>query len=78
MKTGVLVVLGSIWLSGCFQYQTQTAGGSGGIPIRSKVVFEKVEPNILVAHDRSTCETTKQRWEKAKVGRSILCAWSGR
>lgn len=66
-------LVGLVLLMGCF-----------AIPLRhdprapalgSKVVVEKKEPNILVAADRTWCETSKKKFESARVGEAAWCVW---
>lgn len=54
----------------------QAVGESVGIPLESKIIFAKSEPNVLIADDSSTCTVTTAQWEDAEVGRRHLCAWS--
>jgi hypothetical protein len=51
-------------------------GESVGVPLEDKVVSSKVEPNVLVAMDGTSCTVSAARWEKAEVGRRYFCNWS--
>jgi hypothetical protein len=70
-----LVACLALSFTGC-GFAAQMAGQSVGIPLERKIIFAKSEPNVLIAEDSSTCTVTKGQWEKAKVGRRHLCAWS--
>ena len=65
-----------ITLGGCVNTLAQIAGDAAGIPLETRVVASKMEPNILVARDGETCTVSKGRWEKTKPGDHVLCAWS--
>ena len=69
-----LVLAGATALSAC-SIMTQIAANSEGIPLESKVIGAKSEPNVLIATDGSACTVSTQRWEDAEVGESYLCAW---
>ena len=76
MRRSALVMLISAILCGCGSFLAEMVGESVGVPLREKVVREKVEPNLLVAMDGTTCEVAVDRWNKAKVGSNFLCVWS--
>ena len=76
MWRSVLVVATSVCLSGWITTIAGMAGDSLGVPLREKIVSSKMEPNILIAADATSCEVTKQRWERAEVGKPFLCTWS--
>jgi hypothetical protein len=77
-KSGVLVAALSLAMSvaGCANTFGGLLGESLGVPLGSKAIASKVEPNVLVAVDQSSCVVSKERWEKARVGEFYLCAWS--
>ena len=66
-----------ISLGGCVNMLAQIAGDAAGIPLDNRTVSSKMEPNTLVATDGATCTVSKGRWEKAKPGDDVLCAWRG-
>lgn len=62
---------------GCVSVATGLPGESlGGVRPSSKAIASKVEPNLLVAVDQSSCVVSKERWDRAKVGEFHRCAWS--
>lgn len=67
----------SVAATGCSSVATRPPGEPFG-PTRpsSKAVASKVEPNMLVAMDQSSCVVSKERWERAQVGEFHFCAWS--
>jgi hypothetical protein len=65
-----------VLLAGCVSAVAGALGESLGVPVEEKVVSSKVEPNIIVATDGTTCTASRQRWDKAEVGKPFLCPWS--
>jgi hypothetical protein len=63
-------------LSGCGLF-VETAANSIGIPSPSKVVTEKVPPDVLIAFDGMTCKVPEERFGHIEVGQSITCVWMG-
>jgi hypothetical protein len=43
-----------------------------------KVVAGKHEPNIVAARDGSTCRTSVERWNEARIGSRFFCTWTVR
>ena len=76
MKRAMSVVALSVLLAGCVNTVAGIIGESVGVPLGDKVVSSKVEPNVLVAMDGASCTVSKERWEKAEVGRRYFCNWS--
>jgi hypothetical protein len=66
----------SLLFTGCVNTLAAFVGESVGIPLEEKVVASKIEPNVLIAADLTSCEVSKGRWEKAVVGERSLCMWS--
>jgi hypothetical protein len=64
--------------AGCANALAGFVGESVGIPLEEKVVASKVEPNLLIATDQTSCQVSKGRWEKAEVGERSLCMWAER
>ena len=60
-------------IAGCASLQ---AGGGGGLP-GVRTVSGKEAPITLVAVDGARCEVTPARWERAKIGDRVWCAWRG-
>jgi hypothetical protein len=50
-------------------------GGEGRESLAWKVVIEKREPNLLIAADRTECEVSRDRFEKAEMGERTFCHW---
>lgn len=45
--------------------------------LERKPLAGKREPTLLIAHDGSSCATTRNRWERARPGDRVWCVWSG-
>lgn len=43
----------------------------------SKKVYEKIEPNVLVAADRTRCTVSVETYRETTIGESVRCAWGG-
>ncbi|HUP90366.1 MAG TPA: hypothetical protein VM100_13500 [Longimicrobiales bacterium] len=52
-------------------------GGSNAAFSRKRVV-EKVDPNILIAVDRTTCEVGVNKYKNTKVSDNVWCMWKGK
>ena len=76
MKRAICVLALSSLLAGCVNTIAGIVGESVGVPLGDKVVSSKVEPNVLVAMDGTSCMVSTERWEKAEVGRRYFCHWS--
>lgn len=76
MKRVISVLALSVLLAGCVRTIAGIVGESVGVPLGDKVVSSKVEPNVLVAMDGTSCTVSKERWEKAEVGGRYFCSWS--
>lgn len=48
-----------------------------GPDLERKPVTGKKEPTLLVADDGSRCNTTRERWERARTGQRVWCVWVG-
>jgi hypothetical protein len=75
MKTISLLAIPFLF-AGCVNFLAAFVGESIGAPLEEKVVASKIEPNVLIAADLTSCEVSKGRWEKAVVGERSLCMWS--
>ncbi len=42
-----------------------------------KLVISKEAPLDLVAEDGTRCQTSKDRFERTKIGSKVWCLWSG-
>jgi hypothetical protein len=73
-SVGLLTI--SFLFAGCANALAEFVGESVGIPLEEKVVASKVEPNVLIATDLTSCEVSKGHWKKAVVGERSLCMWS--
>lgn len=76
MRRMIVLLVATGILSGCVNALAGVVGESVGVPMGDRIVSSKVEPNLLVAIDGASCTVSKDRWEKAEVGRSYFCAWS--
>lgn len=76
MKRVICVLALSGLLAGCANTIAGMVGESVGVPLGDKVVSSKLEPNVLVAMDGTSCTVSTERWEKAEVGRRYFCNWS--
>ena len=76
MKRVIYVLALSSLLAGCANTIAGMVGESVGVPLGDKVVSSKIEPNVLVAMDGTSCTVSTERWEKAEVGRRYFCNWS--
>jgi hypothetical protein len=41
----------------------------------TKQVARKADPNYLVAHDKSECVVSKERYAEVRVGDYVTCSW---
>jgi hypothetical protein len=73
----VATLFGALGATACRSVATPQPGEPFG-PSRpsSKAISAKVEPNLLVAIDQTSCVVSKDRWERARVGEFHFCAWS--
>jgi predicted small secreted protein len=76
MKRVIYVLALSSLLAGCASTIAGMVGESVGVPLGDKVVSSKIEPNVLVAMDGTSCTVSTERWEKAEIGRWYFCNWS--
>ena len=75
----VAVVL-ACGLSGCMAVPLHMRGQRSPEPYKvlgRKVVIGKEAPLDLIADDGTRCETSKDRFERTKVGSKVWCLWSG-
>jgi hypothetical protein len=72
----VLIAATAFALTGCASFVAGFVGESLGIPLENKVVASKVEPNLLIATDQTSCQVSRGRWEKVKVGERVACTWT--
>jgi hypothetical protein len=42
-----------------------------------KLVVDKAAPLDLIAEDGTRCQTSKDRFERTKIGSKVWCLWSG-
>jgi len=76
MKRLVAVLALSVLLAGCVNTVAGIIGESVGVPLGDKVVSSKVEPNVLVAMDGTSCTVSTERWGKVEVGVRYFCHWT--
>jgi hypothetical protein len=65
-------------LAGCVPLHTQ--GQRSPEPSKvlgRKLVIGKEAPLDLIADDGTRCETSKDRFERTKIGTKVWCLWSG-
>jgi hypothetical protein len=75
----VAVVL-ACGLSGCMTVPLHTQGQRSPEPSKvlgRKLVIGKEAPLDLIADDGTRCETSKERFERTKIGSKVWCLWSG-
>ena len=75
----VAVVL-SCGLLGCMAVPLHTQGQRSPEPSRvlgRKLVIGKEAPLDLIADDGTRCETSKDRFERTKIGSKVWCLWTG-
>lgn len=66
----------ALGLSGC-GFLVETAANNAGIPSPAKAVAEKAPPNLLIAHDGTTCRVPEARFDHIVIGQSVTCVWTG-
>lgn len=69
-----LLALGAL---GC-GHLVETAAHVADIPSPAKRVASKAEPDLLIAHDGSSCKVPPARFSYIEVGQSITCVWMDR
>jgi hypothetical protein len=69
-----ILVLGL--LLGACVFMPGTRGGPGSEFAR-KLVMGKVAPNELIADDNSRCVTSRERFDRTRIGSEVWCLWSG-
>ncbi len=69
----------TVVLSGCV-VPMHTGGYRSPEPAKvlgRKLVISKEAPLDLVAEDGTRCQTSKDRFERTKIGSKVWCLWSG-
>ena len=67
-------------LSGCMTTPLHARGQRSPEPYKvlgRKRVIGKEAPLDLVAEDGTRCETSRERFERTKIGSKVWCLWSG-
>ena len=67
-------------LDGCAAVPLNMRGQRSPDPshvLGKKLVVEKEAPLDLIAEDGTRCQTTKNRFERTKIGSKVWCLWSG-
>ena len=61
--------------SGCTVLQGVFAE-SVGMPVQSKAVAYKSDPQELIATDGTSCFVSRGKFEDVEIGDAVLCAWT--
>jgi hypothetical protein len=72
-------VLLNIAISGCM-VPLHTSGQRSAEPAKvlgRKLVIDKAAPLDLIAEDGTRCQTTRDRFERTRIGSKVWCLWSG-
>jgi hypothetical protein len=74
------VVLAALLASGCGSIPLPTRGLHGVDPAPSlgrKLVTGKEPPVTLIAEDGTRCLTSRDRFERTRIGSEVWCVWTG-
>lgn len=77
--TPAAVVLLGFLMSGCM-VPLHTRGQRSAEPPQvfgRKLVIDKEPPLVLIAEDGTRCQTTRDRFERTRVGSKVWCLWTG-
>ena len=75
----VAILVLAVSLPGCMT-PVHTRGQRSPEPYRvlgRKMVIGKEAPLNLIAEDGTRCETSKDRFERTRIGSKVWCLWSG-
>jgi hypothetical protein len=75
-----IAVLAALLASGCGSIPLPTRGLHGTDPAPSlarKLVVGKEPPVTLIAEDGTRCITSRDRFERTRIGTEVWCVWSG-
>ena len=62
----------------CIVLPTRSARDGGVSPeFTEKLVVGKEPPNQLIAEDGTRCITSRERYERARIGAEVWCVWNG-
>jgi hypothetical protein len=79
LKYGAVLVL-ALGLSACATVPLHARGQRSPEPYKvlgRKMVVGKEAPLDLIAKDGTRCETSKDRFERTRIGSKVWCLWSG-
>jgi hypothetical protein len=78
-SVAALVVLFGLSSGSCIPLSLPTRGVRGGNAppaLAAKLVVGKEWPNELIADDGTRCITSKERFDRGRIGSEIWCVWT--
>ena len=75
-----LIILFGLFSGACTALSLPTRGLRGGDAppeLAQKPVVGKEPPTVLIAEDGTRCVTSRDRFERTRIGSEVWCVWTG-